>query len=315
MNPSKTVLVTGGSGFIGTNLCKRLLLDGKKVIAVDNAITGSLKNAASLQAFGDFTFLQHNITDPFPKNASILKDVSSIFHLACPTGVDNLLRLGEEMLLTSSLGTKHVLELARETNSSLVFTSSSEVYGNPEESPQTEDYSGNVDPIGLRSPYEEGKRFAESLVMLFIRKYGLNAKIVRIFNTYGPYMTLSDSRVIPSFVKHIQEQKPLPIKGDGSQKRTFCYVDDLVEGLFLVDRLGDKGEVFNLGSDRQISIKDLASLFISLRTDTKGVSYIDRPKHDHDQRLPSLEKISSLGWKQEVSLNEGLNQTLLWYGL
>lgn len=313
----KTILVTGGAGFIGTNLCQKLLDQKYKVIAVDNLITSSGENIKKLKSNPNFIFVKHDITKPFPKSLiSHFSSLNSVFHLACPTGVPNLTTLGEEMLLTCSVGTRNVLELARTNNAKFLLTSSSEVYGDPEVFPQTENYTGNVLPTGIRSTYEEGKRFAESMVSLYVRKYKVDAKIVRIFNTYGPHMTLTDTRVIPNFINQLKNNKPLPVQGKGLQRRTFCYVDDMVNGFIMVIDKGTPGEAYNLGGDQEYTIKELAETIIELSHNPKiKITYTPRPEHDHQARKPALTKVKKLGWKQNVKLKEGLRKTLSWYGL
>lgn len=311
-----TVLVTGGAGFIGTNLCRELLDDGKRVIAVDNFITSSKKNLSYLVDYKNIVFFPQDITHNFSNELiKACKNVSMIFHLACPTGVANLQKLAEEMLLTCSIGTYDIMQLAKKNNANVVFTSSSEVYGDPKVFPQDESYTGNVNPVGYRSPYEEGKRFSESIVRMFVTKYGVDAKIVRVFNTYGPYMSLNDSRVIPHFFKQLNANMPLTVTGDGKQTRTFCYVDDLVRGLLFVSKKGRKGEAYNLGNDTEIPINDLAKLLLKIKKSKLKVLQIDRPPHDHQRRLPSLEKIKALGWKPEIGIEEGLQESLRWFGL
>ena len=305
------ILVTGGAGFIGTNLCKRLLEEGHKVVAVDNFITGSPKNSHDLRVFPKFTFIKHDIVKPFHTNYKLrTTNYKLICHLACPTGVDNLIPLAEEMLLTCSIGTRNVLELARKTKAKVLLTSSSEVYGDPQVSPQKEDYTGNVDPTGLRSPYEEGKRFAESLMLMYVRKYNVDAKIVRVFNTYGPCMSQKDTRVIPAFLHQALSDQPLTIHGKGLQTRTHCYVDDLVEGLILVILKGQKGKVYNLGGEIQISIVNLAKLILKYTRSKSPLKFVKRPPHDHQSRQPDLSKIKKLGWKQKISLEEGIRKTM-----
>lgn len=312
----KKILITGGAGFIGSNLCNRLVEQGYNVVAIDNLITSSRKNITPLIEFPNFKFIKHDITLPFKsEQKKHLKDIDLIFHLACPTGVPNLLKLGEEMLLTSSLGTKNILDIALKEKARVVFTSTSEVYGDPLKSPQDEGYAGNVDPVGMRSTYEEGKRFAESLIALYVRKYNLDCRIVRVFNTYGPRMFMSDTRVIPNFIQHIKEKKKLPLHGNGSQKRTFCYIEDLINGLLIVAEKGKKGEVYNLGSDEEVSIFVLANMILSILDLKNGIKKIKRPDHDHSARMPDLQKMHSLKWLPKTSLDEGLRRTLQWYGL
>jgi len=304
------ILITGGAGFIGINLCKKLLSHGHSVIAIDNLIISTKDNIKPLLSNPKFKFIKQDITKPILNIKYQISNIKYIYHLACPTGVPNLTKLAEEMLLTCSLGTRNVLELARKTRAKVLFTSSSEVYGNPKVFPQTEDYTGNVDPIGIRSPYEEGKRFAESLLQMYVRKYNIDAKIVRVFNTYGHYMSLNDSRVIPRFLLQALKNKPVTVKGKGLQTRTFCYVDDLVEGLITVMKKGKKGEVYNLGSDKEVRIIDLAKLVIKETGSKSKIVFVERPTHDHNRRHPSLNKVKKLGWKPKVNLKEGLRKTL-----
>ena len=304
------VLVTGGAGFIGANLCKRLLDSGYKVTAVDNLITSNGENIKSLSINPNFKFIKHDIISPKWKMINDKWKIDVIYHLACPTGVENLTKLAEEMLFTCYAGTKNVLELALKNKAKLVFTSSSEVYGNPEKFPQDENYTGNVSSVGLRSPYEEGKRFSESLIIMYVRKYGLDASIARVFNTYGPKMSENDTRVIPKFLKQAACNKPLSVQGNGTQTRTFCYVDDLVNGLILLMKQGGKGEVYNLGSNKEITINELAEEIIKETKSKSCISYIPRPSHDHNRRLPDLSKIEKLGWQARIPLEEGLQRTV-----
>ncbi len=309
------ILITGGAGFIGVNLCKKLLRQGHEVIAVDNFITSTDNNIKLLLSNSKFRFIKQDITKPISNFIRRIggSNFKYIYHLACPTGVPNLIKLAKEMLLTCSLGTRNVLELARIHSAKVLFTSSSEVYGDPQASPQTEDYTGNVDPVGIRSPYEEGKRFSESLIQVYVRKYNLKAKIVRVFNTYGSYVALNDSRVVPRFLRQALGNKPLTVEGKGLQTRTFCYVDDLVDGLLLVMKKGKKGEVYNLGSDKEIRIIDLAKLIIKVTRSKSGIVFVERPAHDHKRRFPSLEKVEKLGWRQKTALEKGLQKTLRWH--
>lgn len=308
------VLVTGGAGFIGSNLCKKLLGKGHNVIAIDNLITSNGKNLIQFSDNPKFTFVKHDITKPLPKNLTKRLPLQYIYHLACPTGVPNIKTLGKEMLLTSSVGTQNILELARRHGAKVLFTSSSEIYGNPQVFPQTENYTGNVDPIGPRSPYEEGKRFSETLVTIYVKKYSIDAKIVRVFNTYGPLMSDRDTRVIPNFLRQAIRNTPLTVQGDGTQKRTFCYIDDLVNGLLAVMRQSKKGEVYNLGSDQEVTILDLAKIIIKITDSKSKIIFIKRPPHDHNSRLPSLKKAKKLDWLPKIGLEDGLKRTLLWCG-
>lgn len=309
----KQVLVTGGAGFIGQNLCRTLLSQNIKVISIDNFVTSNNLGVSSLKKNKNFKFIKHDITKNLPKSVKSEK-IEVIYHLACPTGVDNLERLGEEMLLTCSVGTRNVLELAREKRAKVVFTSSSEIYGNPQIFPQKETYEGRVSPTGYRSTYEEGKRFSESLVAFYVRRHNLDARIARIFNTYGPGMSKNDSRVIPRFMNQSLKNESLTVKGKGTQTRTFCYVDDLVSGLILIAKKGRTGQVYNLGSNKEVKIIDLAKKIRLATGGKKKIKFIKRPTHDHDRRLPDLTKIKRLGWAPLVDLAEGLRRTSKWYG-
>jgi nucleoside-diphosphate-sugar epimerase len=312
----KKALVTGGAGFIGFNLSRRLLDEGYQVIAVDNFITSSTQNINILNTYHGFTFINHDINNPFTAELEkACRDVETIYHLACPTGVPNLGPLAEEMLLTSSVGTRNVLELARFTGASFLFTSSSEVYGNPGVFPQAEAYEGNVSPVGIRSPYEEGKRFAEALIAMYVRKYGVDAKIVRVFNTYGIGMSLDDTRVIPRFLRLLKDRKPIEVHGSGKQTRTFCFADDLVDGLIIAERTGERGEVYNLGSDREITILSLAEMIQSVSNIKSEIVFTSGVSYDHDRRLPLLDKIKQLGWSEKTALESGLLKTIHYIAL
>lgn len=305
------ILITGGAGFIGANLVKALLKKGHEVIALDNLITSDGGNLKELKKEKRFTFVKHDIGKTLPSKISGTKSTFQlIYHLACPTGVPNLVPLAEEMLLTSSEGTRNILELTRKHKAKLLFTSSSEVYGDPLVSPQTEDYTGNVDPRGIRSPYEEGKRFAESLIMMYVRKYKLNARIARVFNTYGPAMSSNETRVIPRLLQLALSGKPLTVHGKGNQIRTFCYVDDLVKGLQIIMTKGKAGEVYNLGNDKESTILSVAQQIIKLTGSKSQIKYTERPSHDHQRRQPSLRKVRSLGWNPVTTLSQGLKMTL-----
>lgn len=306
------ILVTGGAGFIGSNLCHQLLEDGNKVIAVDNFITSSPDNIHDLQSHKSFSFYELDIISQ--KFLDIFWDsqekFDQIYHLACPTGVPNCLTLGEEMLDTCSIGTKRVLQLAREHGASVVFTSTAEVYGDPEIFPQTEEYNGNVSTTGERSAYEEGKRFAESLVAMFVRKYEMNIKIARLFNAYGPGMSVNDQRVHAYNIKQALAGQPLRIYGDGSQTRTFCYVSDTVAGLMLIMAKGKTGEIYNVGSDDKISIFELAKKIITLTNSKSEIKFESHFIADHRGRLPSVKKLKALGWQRMIDLDNGMRNMI-----
>jgi nucleoside-diphosphate-sugar epimerase len=303
------ILVTGGAGFIGKNLCRELLTQGYTVVSVDNLITGDTRGMHELSAYKNFTFIKHDIVRPLPRAVYGIK-FDCVYHLACPTGVPNVTKLGEEMLLTSSIGTKRILDLAKTSGAHFVFTSSSEVYGNPLVTPQREEYTGNVDPVGVRSTYEEGKRFAESLVVWYVRRYNLRAMIVRLFNTYGPGMSVKDTRVVPTFIRQAKNDMALTIQGKGLQKRTFCYVDDTVSAIMTVMDKGLPGEVYNIGGTDMVTMNDLARLVKEIAHSRSPITHIKRPDHDHEHRLPDVSKLKHLGWKPRVPLSEGLSITL-----
>jgi nucleoside-diphosphate-sugar epimerase len=299
----KQVLVTGGAGLIGAALCKRLLDNDYRVICLDNFITSSQENLKNIIKHPNFKFFKFDITEPLSSLDLTFSNLEYVYHLACPTGVPNLSIIPLEMLKTCSVGTENILSLAKKYNSNFVFTSTSEVYGDPLVFPQTEEYVGNVDPVGIRSPYEEGKRYAESLTMTYVRKFNLNAKIVRVFNTYGPKFA-SDQRVITRFINSAKVNENITVEGDGSQTRTFCYVDDQVNSLLTIADKGSAGQVYNSGSDVEISVLELANLIKYVLNSKSKIKFIPRPAHDHHRRLPDLTKLKSLG------LYEGLKLTV-----
>jgi nucleoside-diphosphate-sugar epimerase len=309
-------LITGGAGFLGSNLSATLLAKGYEVVVVDNFSTGSRENITKLKKFPQFAFFEMCIASQLYQKTFIGNSnwkFDEVYHLGCPTGVPNIKKLGEEMMDTCSIGTKNVLQTALENKARLVFTSSSEIYGDPQVSPQSEAYTGNVDPQGERANYEEGKRFSEALVQLFVKKYGLNARTLRLFNVYGPNLSQSDTRVVPNFVRAALQDKPLPIYGDGSNRRTLCYVSDLVNGLQLVVQKGKSGEVYNIGSDQEITVGDLAKKIIEIAGSKSVIKFTPSFIEDHKYRLPNLEKIYSLGWKRAVELDEGLSKTIEYF--
>lgn len=307
-----SILVTGGAGFIGSNLI-RTLIENNNVIAVDNFITGDKKNLTRLLPHPSFIFIEADITNVDFTRDPRFSSVNQIYHLACPTGVPNCKTLGIEMLATSIIGTKNVLDLAKKNKASILFTSSSEVYGDPKIFPQKETYWGNVDPVGFRSPYEEGKRAAESLIVNYRKKYQINAKIVRIFNTYGKGMTTSDQRVIPRFVNQAINNKPLTVEGSGQQQRTFCYIDDTIEELLTVMEKGESGQIYNIGSDIETTIIDLAFLIVKLTKSNSKIMHVKRPEHDPIRRMPDLSKIKKMGWQLKTNLDHGLLQTIAYF--
>jgi UDP-glucuronate decarboxylase len=310
MSTSKHILVTGGAGFIGSNLSRVLIETGARVDCVDNLITGRVESISALRRNRNFQYFKFDITDPEFLRTFQGTCYDEIYHLACPTGVPNIKRFGEEMLKTCSLGTENVLRLASSSNAKVIYTSSAEIYGDPEVFPQSEEYCGNVNPVGPRSAYEEGKRYAEALVQSYTENYYLDAKIVRIFNTFGPGMSADDSRVIPRFLKNIKEGRNIEIYGNGAQTRTHLYIDDLIRGLLLVVRKGQRGEVYNIGGEEQLCIVDLAEIIKSLSSVDVSVVYKPHFIEDHHGRFPSISKMKKLGWAPQVDVRDGLRRML-----
>jgi nucleoside-diphosphate-sugar epimerase len=310
------ILVTGGAGFLGSNLTEDLLKEGHDVTVVDNLSTGSMENIDDLKDQSNFTFYKMGIEtdaflDEFDRGTS--KKFDQVFHLACPTGVPNIEFLGEEMVEACSTGTKNVLHVAREDDAKLVFTSSSEVYGDPQVVPQAETYTGEVDPQGPRANYEEGKRFSETLVKLYVTKYGLEASTLRLFNVYGPKMNRSDTRVVPRFVQQALRNEPLTVHDGGKQRRTMCYASDLVAGLKTVMEKGASGEVYNIGSDEELTMWRLAEIIVELTNSKSELTSVPGFAHDHKSRMPNLERISALGWSRSVNLESGLGNTVEYF--
>lgn len=305
-----SVLVTGAAGFLGRHLVTRLLDEGHEVVGVDNFVTSDRHEMARLTEQAAFEFHEVDVTSPGFRAIATEAHPSEIFHLACPTGVPNLRPLALEMLETSFDGTRHVLEAAYDVGARVLVASSAEVYGNPTVSPQTEDYTGNVDTLGPRNGYEEGKRVAETLCAIYADRFGTGCSIARIFNTYGPGMSLNDTRVVPAFVRAALAGVPLLIHGDGSQKRCHSYVDDTVRGLLTVARHGESGAAYNIGSEHAMTVQALAERIIAVSDSRSTIEHIGRPGHDHDARLPATERARELGWAASTPLEVGLQATI-----
>ncbi|HQX62612.1 MAG TPA: SDR family oxidoreductase [Thermomicrobiales bacterium] len=299
--------MTGGAGFIGSHLCEGLLNDGHEVIILDNFITGRWLNLQDLVNHPRLTVIEHDVIEPIEVDG-----VDQVFHMASPASPVGYMRHPIETHLVNSVGTLNMLRLAQRAGASFLFTSTSEAYGNPAVHPQTEDYFGNVNPVGPRSCYDESKRFGESITMEFVRQWGFDARIVRIFNTYGPRTDPDDGRVIPSFISLAEERQPVVVFGDGSQTRSLCYVSDLVRGLRLaMDTPGTTGEVINLGNPDERTVMEIATLITRLCGSDAGVRYEPARQDDPERRRPDISKaIRLLGWQPEVGLNVGLRQTV-----
>ncbi len=300
------VLVAGGAGFIGSHLCDSLIQDGHSVTAVDNLITGRRENIVHLFENPKFTFVEHDIIEP------IDLEVDRIFHLASPASPEGYMRHPIETHMVNSVGTLNLLNLAKARNARFLYTSTSEAYGDPQVHPQDESYRGNVNPIGPRSCYDESKRFGESITMEFVRQFDLDARIVRIFNTYGPRNDPQDGRVVPNFIMKALRGETLPVFGDGSQTRSLCYVSDLVAGLRSVMEAPDaRGQVINLGNPDERTIKDLAELIARLCHSKSELEYLPERPDDPYKRCPDITKATSLlGWKPTIDIESGMKQTI-----
>lgn len=315
-----TVLITGGAGFIGSHLTRRLLFDGYSVICVDNLLTGSKKNIEDLEGKPGFSFVEQDVAQAHDFGSYGQDKIEYVFHLASPASpnknsLKSYIAFPIETLLVNSIGTYYMLQLAKQHNAGFLFASSSEVYGDPAESPQKETYFGNVNPIGPRSVYDEGKRFGEAMTFGFVRKYDVNARAVRIFNTFGPLMQKDDGRVVSNFINQALSNQPLTIYGNGSQTRSFCYVDDLVEGLLrAMLSSGTKGEVFNLGNPDERTIKELADLIKQKTNSTSEIQFLKLPEDDPKRRKPDINKAQKvLSWSPKVSVEEGLEKTINYF--
>ncbi len=308
------ILVTGGAGFIGSHLCKSLLDDGYQVVCLDSLITGNKKNIEGLLTNSNFEFLELDVTKPNDqiKNTS----VNYVFHLASPASPIDYQNLPEETLLVNSLGTLNMLNLSKETNAKILIASTSEIYGDPLEHPQKETYWGNANSFGPRSCYDESKRFAEAATYVFLQKHKIDARIVRIFNTYGPNMQKDDGRVVSNFINWAISGEDIKIDGDGSQTRSFCYVTDLVDGIKkAMFTEGTKGEIFNLGNPEEYKISELAEKIIELLNSKSKVTFSGSFRPDDPmQRCPDITKAQTvLNWEPKVKLEEGLIKTIEYY--
>ena len=303
------ILVTGGAGFLGSHLCERLLHEGHDVIAMDNLVTGTTDNIAHLAGNPHFTFIKHDVTNYI----YIKGDLDAILHFASPASPVDYLELPIQTLKVGSLGTHNALGLAMAKGARFLLASTSEVYGDPRVHPQPETYWGHVNPIGPRGVYDEAKRFAEAMTMAYHRSHGVQTRIVRIFNTYGPRMRINDGRVVPNFIKQALNGEPLTVYGEGAQTRSFCYVSDLVDGIYRL-LLSDEVEPVNIGNPAEMTILDFAQVINEFTANAGGIKYEPLPVDDPKQRRPDITKARSiLHWEPQVPLEEGMAKTIPWF--
>lgn len=301
-------LITGGAGFLGSHLCDRLIEEGHEVICMDNLITGDTENIEHLFELGQerFRFVKYDVTDYLHVNGAL----DYVLHFASPAAPDDYLQFPIQTLKVGALGTHKALGLAKEKDARLLLASTSEVYGDPLVHPQPEDYWGNVNPIGKRGVYDEAKRFAEALAMAYHRYHGVETRIVRIFNTYGPRMRIDDGRALPTFMSQALQGEPLTVYGDGSQTRSFCYVDDLVEGIYRL-LTSEVTEPVNLGNPDEVTIKAFAEEIIEVTGSESSITYEPLPEDDPQVRQPDISRAKDcLDWHPEVGRRDGLRKTL-----
>lgn len=305
---NKIVLVTGGAGFLGSHLCERLVEAGADVLCLDNFFTGSKRNIRNLMDYKNFELIRHDLVQP------IFLEVDLIFNLACPASPIHYQHNPVKTVKTNVMGTINMLGLAKRVKARILQASTSEVYGDPKQHPQKETYWGHVNPIGLRSCYDEGKRLAETLMMDYKRQNGVDVKIVRIFNTYGPRMAVSDGRVVSNFIIQALRGEPITIYGDGSQTRSFCYVSDMIEGIIRMMTCEDFAGPVNLGNPVEVSIKSLADLVLEMTGSRSELVYKDLPENDPVRRQPDISLAKEkLGWEPMVELRDGLNHTIEYF--
>lgn len=302
-------LITGGAGFIGSHLCDRLTSEGFKVICMDNLITGKLANIKHLLKAPRFKFIKHNVT----KYIQVSGRVDYVLHFASPASPVDYLNLPIQTLKVGSLGTHNALGLAKAKKAKFLLASTSEVYGDPLVHPQSETYWGNVNPIGPRGVYDEAKRFAEAITMAYQRVHRVDTRIARIFNTYGERMRINDGRVVPNFIYQAVHGKPLTVYGDGQQTRSFCYINDLIEGIYRLMRSHISYPI-NLGNPKEFSILEFAKLVIVLTNTKSKIVYRPLPQDDPQQRRPNISKAKQLlHWQPRIQIKEGLDATILWF--
>ena len=309
MSAKKTAVVTGAAGFLGSHLTDRLLAEGYKVIGIDSLLTGNVRNIGHLAGNSDFEFIKHDVTNFI----HLAGDVDLVFHFASPASPIDYLQLPIQTLKVGSLGTHNTLGLAKEKGATFLLASTSECYGDPLEHPQKETYWGNVNPIGPRGVYDEAKRFAEAMTMAYHRFHGLDSKIVRIFNTYGPRMRLEDGRVVPAFIGQALQGEPLSVFGDGSQTRSFCFVSDLVDGIFKLSQ-GDYHEPVNIGNPAEMTVLQFAEAIIRITGSSSKIDYKPLPEDDPKVRQPNIGLArEKLGWEPKVPFEQGITTTVNYF--
>ena len=303
------ILITGGAGFIGSHLCDLFLAEGHEVIAMDNLITGSIKNIEHLAGDERFRFIKQDVTEYLYVDGPL----DAVLHLASPASPKSYIDYPIQTLKVGALGSHKALGLARAKGARFLLASTSEIYGDPLVHPQRENYWGNVNSVGPRGVYDEAKRFAEAITMAYHRYHGVETRIARIFNTYGERMQLDDGRVVPNFVGQALRGEPLTVHGDGSQTRSFCYVSDLVDGLHRL-LLSDEVEPVNLGNPHELTILEFARKINEITGNTAGIVYKTRPPDDPSRRCPNISKAGQiLGWEPKVGLEDGLERTIAWF--
>lgn len=303
------ILITGGAGFIGSHLCRRLLCEDNLIICVDNFITGSEENIEDLLRRPNFRLINHDISQSF----YIEENLDWVLHFASPASPKDYLEHPIKTIKVGTLGTHNCLGIVRAKNARFLLASTSEIYGDPQVHPQPEEYHGNVNPIGPRSCYDEAKRAAEALSFAYYRQHNLNIKIVRIFNTYGPHMRLDDGRVVSNFIHQALTGKEITVYGDGSQTRSFCYIDDLIGGIVKFMQVDYTGPI-NFGNPNEFTVRELADKIIRLTNSKSEIKFLPLPEDDPRQRQPDTAKAKKfLNWQPEVSLDEGLKRTIPWF--
>jgi len=305
----KTVLITGGAGFLGSHLCDRFLKEYYKVICMDNLITGNLANITHLEKNSDFKFIKHNVSE----HIDLKDEVDIILHFASPASPIDYLMYPIPTLKVGSLGTHNALGVAKAKNAKFLLASTSEVYGDPKINPQPESYYGNVNCVGPRGVYDEAKRFAEAITMAYHKAHGLDTRIVRIFNTFGPRMRKNDGRVIPNFITQALKNEPITVYGKGGQTRSLCFVTDLIEGIFRLSQ-SDIHDPVNIGNPHELKIIDLAKLIIKLTKSKSKIIYNPLPEDDPKVRRPDITRAEKLlKWQPKVDLEKGLEETIEWF--